>query len=823
MPEGQEGMPTSPENSPQRPSLSREDKIRVYFAKLPFREVIARENTLFNLVESLPDGNERKAKASSSLEIIQRRKERLVEEVKNKGKLNPVDQKLDAFRAMGKQFTPERLAHELEVAGTLDREAGVSESDKHYGVIEWYYRKGLDEISEDLKNGGVMTPPAPSVSPQEELLRRTAEAVEMTAKAVVTQVETAEPEIEKIALPETAAECVTLIEGRLFDLLRKAITDKKPTDEYKEYIAIERLIKRIPEEDVWRGMRHERLSAHLASDYPEGVYLKEKLTLLLKAMKNLTDRTVEVILSGGDLMKLGVGKSEIPLARKMVREFRNIDPVDWYVLTHLCTLPGDIPPEVLGDPKKFKEMVDSSGTLFPESILIPETRLDIQLAWEQWRNIGDRPYIRLVNKDKNGNPLIDKDGNPDYIKDKNGNFIYRQEVILDYVEKKDKQGKPIKDAGGKIIYEYVFQSEKAKRRPKLEKGDPSFTEGDLGITLSDIYRSTDVESLVKTAIAREIGGGRASEREVRSELLAWCFLKVGLTFDLWDRERWKIKADSGARDLIWFPFKQVQRALYFRSGKGLLNTAGSYWSYVGQSELHQEEDEIDSRLKPRMKEVSRLLKTNEERATFRWSKGSAAQGTVVGDFWSSTTFNEKGKKVKFLDRDLADIPFLEHQSQTEEGAYESYFSYSLNLANSLAESFMNAGGRDWGVENFMTPGFWERMTDLLGRLKDYCPTMYDVPKDKQYWALQKLARTFARGIFWLGSYQAQPTKEFLGVHLPNVLDTRRGVYTLDQVRTVKEAIKSSAFLDKENYSYLLKEIQEFKFYQKAAKVAPRRR
>ena len=149
--EGQENMPSSTE-SPRLTPMSRETKLVLNFAKLPFNEVIAREKTLENLLQSQPLDGERKLKIESSLEILRRRKNKLADEVKNSGKFYPIDQKLEALRLKG--CTPEDLNKELDVAKTLEEESGVDKTDKHYGVLGWYYRRELDKLLEDLKEKG---------------------------------------------------------------------------------------------------------------------------------------------------------------------------------------------------------------------------------------------------------------------------------------------------------------------------------------------------------------------------------------------------------------------------------------------------------------------------------------------------------------------------------------------------------------------------------------------------------------------------------------------------------------------------------------------
>lgn len=567
------------------------------------------------------------------------------------------------------------------------------------------------------------------------------------ASVIEEQTKREEPEIARLEVPGTAEECVALVESRLFDLLQKAITEKKQTKNYEdEYKAIQRMIERMPRTDAYKGEKSVDLSRHLASRFPEGVFLREKLTLLTEAMKNLTDRTVEVAVAEGSLMKLGVEKPETPLAKEMLVMVTNITPADWYVLTH-------------------------THTLFPEAANVPETRLDIQAAWDAWRGIGDLPYRLAPNGE------------------------YKLETIL------DDQGNLIPKGSRKVTRE--------------------------GITLEQVYTSDTTEALVKAAIARSVASGQApTPRETRSELMAWCFLKVGLTFDMWDRERWKIHADNGARDLIWFPWRQMARARASRAGEGVLDTAGSYWAEEGQGG--------DSRRPPKDK-IEAQLRENEGRAIIRWNKRAFYPGTVIGDFWNSSSYKvDRKTKENLIGRKgidnfklrlsscprLENIPWLEPGSEIEEGTYNGYFGYSMAVAKGLVDSFMKS---DWKIEELKLSEFWKRETDLLVRLRDYCPVIMTREKESNpnekgsEVLIQGLARTFVRGVLWKGSYLSQPDAEFLTLSVPP-----KGIYTFDDAEKIKRAVQAANFLNESTYNALLKDMRKFKYYSRGAPKPIRR-
>jgi len=647
--------------------------------------------------------------------------------------------------------------------------AGINYLERHYLALEEQVVEG--KIPED--EAGIVlakivvrieelesqhTSPVSSTSLDSEYLRRAAEASEATAKAskaTAQKLREEEPEVERIPVPEKSEECLRVVMDRLFGLMGDQIANRKKADDedfMNKYKAIESFIRRIPEK---RGEKDEILSKYLFSRFPEGVFLKEKLTLFFEAVRNLTNRTVEILRAEGSLMKLGSEKSEIALAEKMILTFTDIWPGDWYVLTHTDEI--------------FRGEIQR----------MPELKLDPQSAWKEWRDIGDSPYKR------------EEDGK------------YYLEMILE---------------GDKLI-----KKEDRKINPlNLAKGEDKYLTG----TLASIYIDEQFEKKVRKEIAWKISGEKDTIKGARSEMLAWCFLRAGLTFDMWDRKRWKIKGDGGVRDLMWFPWKQIARMVVGRSGGGVFETAGSYWAYEGQSEKIKKEDAL--RLgEERAKEFEGILGRNERtRAVFLVKGDWKAPGTIIGDFWSSTFCEEKNRSFADVanNEGLKAIPFLKIepstslQSSNEGGFYRGYFEYNIAMAKLAVDMFMNTGGgQGWKIEDFMSEKFWEGRYDTLYRLKDYCPAVLSNKKDTDK-ITQDIARTFARGIFWLGSYKSQPYKDFLGVPLP-----RKGIYTFEQFQSILSAIRMSGFLTKERYKGLLRDVQEFGFYTPARQPKEQRR
>lgn len=749
-----EGMARSPENltryaATDKSAGGKEPDLKPV-SELTYREVFGRRNQLRGSLTGA--GTTEKTRIEAEIKAVEERKHALEEQAEKEDVFTSVDQDLDLLYQMHSEgsLRAKDIDDAKKRAIEEDKAAGLPETDLFANARELRFREKSDPLIWDLREergsgrGPVQRPPDDQSAVVEHL------------KAIRGHFEKSEPEIERFPPPENPEEAVAVVQNRLFALLQKAITQRKSTAKLEEFLSVEKYIEKIPDEPAFKGTREPTLSRYSFSRFSEGVFLKEKLLLFYEAMKNLTDRTVEVLDAVGGLLKLGIEESQIALSKDMVLPLTNINPVDWYVLAHL-------------------------DGLFPEATKIPETHLDLQTAWDKWIGIGFSPYQRAENG------------------------RYELETILDdnlnLIDKKDR---------------------------KVTKG---------GITLRSIYNFTLVEEAVRTAIAKKIDGGHTAG--TRSELLAWCFLKVGLTFDMWDRERWKHTGKNEVRDLMWFVYKQIDKLTAERSGLGVIDTAGSYWAIEDQEKMSDNEDLIQRLGHSRVEEIIRILAENKKRATFIYGRDesmSPAKGTIIGSWWESTTCTYDGKKYRLMDLanispdkggGLKNIPFLSMTSEVEGEIYGGYFTYYMAMANLTAQMFMNTGGGEgWKVKDYVDAEFWRKKTDLLSRLPNYCPWLNikveknvvnkkrELVQRSTYENLQLIAQTFARGIFWLGSSEAQVPK-LLGnteIELP-----QRGDYTFAQAQSILAAIREARFLDETHRDGLLDEIRKFDFLRRGAK------
>jgi len=172
-----------------------------------------------------------------------------------------------------------------------------------------------------------------------------------------------EPEIERIKEP-TAAVILREI-GRL----EEAATKENKTFEqlYSLHTAIQKAMERVPDKSGSEDTTI--LSDYLKSEYPEGVYLKEKLKLVFEARRRLHNRKTEAIKSNGDLTQLGATTAEVPLKGLKI-EVTDIRPVDWYVLVRQDEL--------------FAEEAKSLTPEETREVIIP-----VNKALELWRKVGE--------------------------------------------------------------------------------------------------------------------------------------------------------------------------------------------------------------------------------------------------------------------------------------------------------------------------------------------------------------------------------------------------------------------------------------------------
>lgn len=577
-----------------------------------------------------------------------------------------------------------------------------------------------------------------------------------------------EPEIVRLERPKSLEEAVGVFLREIFDLHERGLREDKQWEAkgefYSEYTALKRWVDDLPEEVQRESRKHEELSRYLRREYPHGVYLKERLELLLEAMKRLHNRQIEVIRAEGGLEDLGVGKTGEAAAPILKVPFTNIRPVDWYVLTHI-------------------------DELFPESNS-PESKIKLEAAWSLWQKIGRNPYgffeYAFDEKTNKAVWVLRKDISDEEAKKLNGKWdLLRWD--LDRLE-------PIK----------VLEAKNPEKVPEK------------GFTLQDLYTSERVMALVRDKIARNVGEGLAG---IWAESLAHSILTVSLTFDVWDRERWKQKGKQEARDLMWFDLKRTDRFLQLRPC-GPANTVGCYWADEGLFEKAPKDlNELlkNKRINPLEKERKLdYLTRNITDALFHVRRSTPSEGTIIGDFFSSTFYTERDeeekKKYRLSDRSLKEIPWLE-PGMFEEETYEGYFTYSMMMAARI-ENYINR--LEWKPEELKNRDFWVRLGDVTLRLAHFCPWLTGEETDH---VILKFRRILARGIFWTGSYLAQshPERPFASGTFSKDDVYGESFLGIQTAPGILDAIEASGYLDEENLKKLRQEIWDFNFHMKGRK------
>ncbi len=666
-----------------------------------------------------------------------------------------------------------------------------------------------------------------------------------------------EPEIERLRRPESAPEAIGMFFGEIFELHERGLREGKKWEEagglFSEYTTIQRWVKDLPLNIKGEEIKDKQLTNILRKEFPKGIFLKEKMELFLEAMKRLHNRQVEVIKSEGGLEDLGVpvsGESAVPVLKVPLT---NIRPRDWHLLTH----------------------VDG---IFTES-MSPENKINIQMAWDKWQEVGKYPYALYEYKIKKGENLREE------ITDQNLKELWRlvkEDVILKEIAKlidRDDQNKidnfrrkvsedfdnfghkGLESSEAKEIIGMLFNNkflvkvtheindkkneisskrnesdfEKKLRLGVYEWGQvrwdlekfkkikefQSKREFNDAFKIENFVSSESAMSILRESMVESLRHDGINETAaVRSESLAHALLTVDLAFYVWDRERWKDSGKMDARDLMWLDWKRIKR---FTAED--LRPAGP-WDTVGCFFA----DELLMGKKNKNVVVENYLKENRERALFLVKPTTPSIGTIVGDFFNSKTYfpveiDKNGNIVKrelnvkrLADAEsLKDIPWLDPM-QFEEETYKGHFTYNLMFASAMEENIKKL---DWDPNKGLKgKDLWVKLTDLTLRLGHFCPTLVNVPREKRETVNQiiyRFRRILARGIFWTGSFQAQPNPESFfasgSFSKDDVYGKKLLTFFKDQPG-ILDAIKSSGYLDEKNSQKLEKEIYDFNFHLK---------
>lgn len=632
----------------------------------------------------------------------------------------------------------------------------------------------------------------------------------------------AEPEIKKLERPKTTEEAVKVFLTEIFDLhergLREGKSWEKTGELWSEFTTLQRWVEDIDpkwgeefrnkalfedskKKDEEEKSIYSKLEGFLARQYPEGICLREKLSFLLEAMKRLHNRQIEIVRAEGGLEDLGVGKTGEAAAPILKVPLTNIRPIDWYILTHI-------------------------DELFPE-LPSPETKIDLESAWNEWRKIGERPYgfyefrkkgekeekRELENRKKRIEDIKEEETKK-WLEENEERFKHRELVLILKENIDQKEGeKLMKNGIGKwapLRWDFG-KLEKIQEELDIESWKEEYS-------LETLFSSERVMAELRAAITKKVGKSNGIAG-VRAESLAHSILTVSLTLDMWDRERWKQKGKQDARDLMWFDRKRIERFCDLRPA-GPLDTVGCYWA---DEELMAKgfKPEVLSRLIPAERKIrEEYLKKNKERerALSVVEADMPSTGTIIGDFFNSTVYKDYDyKKQEEVPKRLSgvslkQIPWLDPK-KFEEETYEGYFTYSLMFAATM-ESYIKK--LEWKPEELKNRDFWVGLTDTTLRLAHFCPWLIAKGREEQAEKILKFRRILSRGMFWAGSYLAQPHPEKI---FTAGTFSREDVYGksfigMKRAPGILDAIESAGYLNRESLEVLRREIYEFNFHLK---------
>jgi len=135
---------------------------------------------------------------------------------------------------------------------------------------------------------------------------------------------------------ETALGWTKMIIDNWFVL--EKVTSEEMQEVDKKDFDFKTILSGLREVPAKEGISHPELSNFLEREYPNGVYLKERLELVIEAFRRLHNRKMEVLKAQGGLSKLGAVQVESALKPELEVAVTNLRPRDWYVLSHLDEL-----------------------------------------------------------------------------------------------------------------------------------------------------------------------------------------------------------------------------------------------------------------------------------------------------------------------------------------------------------------------------------------------------------------------------------------------------------------------------------------------------
>ncbi len=511
---------------------------------------------------------------------------------------------------------------------------------------------------------------------------------ERTARAVETMVN--KGELRRIKPPENLSSEDAWVK-LVFGSIEKAesVSDRnnqksKEGEVEKEWLAIQRLIEEVPDS---LGTRNALLSKYLKKEYPNGVYLKERLEIYLVARRNLMDRYLEIKLSGGSLNAMGVGREKVPYAgiAYPLTEVRGIDA--WTIINA-----EDI----------FRDSFSSRSEA-------REVLANVDAGLSEWFVVGQRYNTlpeNLLRPDEK--KVLDK--------------IFARKSDLEELYREEDKGKRRQRKLDKDTY-WPSPEDVAK---VMEVGK------DIAISEIETYMSipTFKNSLNSTEQTLDLRSRIVKNVGKNSEETAYKLFSVWLSLSLWDRERSGVQGRSEDRDIMWsdekrgFDFGKKERE------PGVDWTIRRYFAKPDQEFLIDKEDADKSKKFAYRRE---MLAINFERAVFVKPE-DYSQGEFVGDFLNTVVFiPDELKPGKFIARKIVsyvntadgskplpnawkEIPFLESLG---ERSYSGYFGYNIGIASALIEL---TGSTTWKeVAELKDPSFWENRRQLFDRLDIICP------------------------------------------------------------------------------------------------------
>lgn len=523
-------------------------------------------------------------------------------------------------------------------------------------------------------------------------------------KATTQLVPEGEDEYERLPTPENEAGWIKMILKEIEKAERYAETKLKKSDQEKAYWKpIEKALERMSP-DLGTIDTTSPLARFMRNEFPNGLTLKDRLTIYFNARRSVMDRYIEVSKANGDLTAMGIDKPT--QLEEIVPELEPLQNEHLWAIIHT----DEILPEA-----------NQAGILTPQEKkeLLPDVDTAMSVWWNVGRANSTLPWNLLTQEERNVLRKI---------------FSYQDRINRYYYDPNDPKSVDYgKKRPRKLGIETFWPSPKdlAKVLTSRDITDAEFRVF-MGIptfknSLNDKGMQLELHRRIKNYL------NRTPNSSGQGEVLANRLFTITLSFALFDRDRAGTQGTSADRDTMW-----GARARRYNFGVKEREPGGDYM--IGRDfsdpDQHFAIKVSDAKSNEKLAYRREMLEVNAQRAVWSEDEGYML-GEYIGDFFGQFVFVQdelvRGGNVRrrlltyAVNRDgtareggWKKMPLL----QMGKAAYEGYFGYTWSKARQIAQEM---SGPVWKKpEELQSPSFWSDRRQLFDRIEHLFPLMVDL-------------------------------------------------------------------------------------------------